>query len=320
MQHEDKLMQPGIQRTVKRGLENNRKYLPEWLLLDQTGQELAFEISQLPEYYPSACAAEMYSLYGYAIACNFRQESRSWNFIDWIDHPTREGFSFLSACRKAGIELFYYPVATSETVTLQAGKLVEEGLPGVVHSMAYAALTEPLSYLPTKNFPTIYFLGDGAGNVDTNDLSVALKAISMKMKRKDRVILNLDLMKSPSVIEKAYHDYTGVNTLYHKNVLARINREMQSNFDLRQFEYWPIYDAVAGTCRKYLVSLTEQKVTFPKDNFTAMFKPWETIAVGLSQKYNEESTRELIAMSGLAVEKMLYDSRRYYTLMILKSV
>jgi len=316
---EDKLMQPGIQPTVKRGLTSGTKYLAEWLLLDQTGLELASEISHLPEYYPSVCASEIYSLYGYAIACNFRQENPAWNFIDWIDHPSREGFSLLSAFKKSGIEIVYYPVANSETVTSQAGKLVEETLPGVRHTVAYAELTEPLNYLPTKNFPTVFFLGDGVGNVDSNDLSVLLKAISLKMKRKDRVILNLDLMKSPSVIEKAYHDYTGVNTLFHKNVLARINREMQSNFDLRQFEYWPIYDAVTGSCRKYLVSMTDQKVTFPKDNFSAMFKPWETISLGLSQKYNDDSIRELMQMSGLMIEKMLYDKRRYYTLMILKS-
>jgi L-histidine Nalpha-methyltransferase len=320
MQPEEKLMRLGIQPTVKRGLTSGMKYLPEWLLLDEAGLELASEISHLPEYYPSACAAEIYSLYSHAIASNFRQENRSWNFIDWIDHPSREGFSLLTAFRKAGVDVVYYPVASSEAVTVQAGKLVEQELPGVLHTVAYAELTEPLNHLPTKNFPTIYFLGDGVGNVDTNDLSVLLKAISMKMERKDRVILNIDLMKSPSVIEKAYHDYTGVNTLYHKNVLTRINREMQSNFDLRQFEYWPIYDAVTGSCRKYLVSMTEQKVTFPKDNFSAMFKSWETISLGLSQKYNDESIRALIEMSGLQVEKMLYDRRRYYTLMILKSV
>ena len=133
-------------------------------------------------------------------------------------------------------------------------------------------------------------------------------------------LIGLMLMKSPAVIEKAYYDYKGVNTLYHKNALIRMNREMGANFDPQQFEYWPIYDAVTGTCRRYLVSQTEQVVKFSRQGFQIAFNSWETISVGLSQKYDNEMIHDLLEMSGMDMERSLGDHRQLCTLLMLRSI
>jgi L-histidine Nalpha-methyltransferase len=166
----------------------------------------------------------------------------------------------------------------------------------------------------------ILFMGANIGNFDMSEGAMLLKAISSRLKPKDRMLVSFDMMKSPSVIEKAYHDYKGITTLFKKNLLVRINRELSANFDLQQFEYWPIYDAVSGSCRSYLVSMKSQVVTIKSLDMDISFKPWETIFTGNAQKYSEEMIQELVGIAGLSMEKKLYDNRRYFSLILLKSI
>lgn len=133
-------------------------------------------------------------------------------------------------------------------------------------------------------------------------------------------MIGFDLMKSPSIIEKAYHDYKGVTTLFNKNMLLRINKELNADFDVKAFEHWPIYDAVSGACRSYLVSLKNQTVRLGTLGLDVQFKAWETIHTEVSQKYTEEMIQELMMMAGLTIEKMLFDRRRFFSVVIARSV
>jgi L-histidine Nalpha-methyltransferase len=314
-----RILHKEIHQLVKRGLSVENKFLPEWMLMDENGLEFFQEISQLPEYYPASCEKELIALYSKAIAHNFKQVSRDWNIVYWADHPSKNCLTLLREFTHAGISVSLFLLGDSQTNIDQTTRLIE-GLPLINVKSANSELGEVLSSVATNAHPTLYLLGPNAESFEVNDLVLQLKAISSRLSRKDRVILNFDLMKSPAVIEKAYHDYKGVNTMLHKNVLERMNREMNANFDRRQFEYWPIYDAVTGACRRYVVSLAEQVVKFPNHHFEVWFKPWETISIGLSQKYDEEMISEVLLMGGLEIEKKLYDPRKYYAMVISKSV
>jgi L-histidine Nalpha-methyltransferase len=320
MQAGERKIRPGIREVVREGLTAAQKYVPESLLMDAAGFEIFNEIIQLPEYYPGRCEKEISSVYGKAIAYNFRQESKRWNIVEWIDHPSKPDGFLLKCFVNAGIEINYFPVSEFTELGESAKTKISEELPSINSAISYPGLSDFLSSVTFNDNPSLFFFGSVIECIETNDAIVLLRAIATRMKRKDRVILNLDFMKSPSVIEKAYYDYLGVNIMFSKNLLARLNREMDANFDLRQFEYWPLYDATNGACRKYLVSLTEQVVKFPKDNFQSWFKPWETISIGLAQKYSREMIQQLIEMSGLQTEKALYDNQRLCTMMILRSI
>lgn len=313
----DEMKHTAIAQAVAVGLRAGQKYLPSWMPFDSEGLLMMEELSRVPEYYPAAAQHHLMSLYARPLALNLFDVAKHWNVVDWSEQRYSNGGSALlmQALRNAGVRMEYFPITHLSDDALLSdkeiqGTFVHPSLPDVIDVLPYLQ----------QNLPSLFYLGDSAETLETNDLAVVLRALSSRMSHRDRVILFIDFMKSPSVIEKAYHDYTGVTTVLQKNALMRVNREMQANFEQRQFEYWPIYDATSGACRKYLVSTTEQVVRIKSRNAEIQFKPWETISVGLAQKYSSDTFAEVLQMSGMKAEKQLHDQLRNYSIQILRSI
>ena len=49
-------------------------------------------------------------------------------------------------------------------------------------------------------------------------------------------LIGLDLRKSPDILIPAYDDAAGVTAAFNLNLLKRINRELDADFDLGAFE------------------------------------------------------------------------------------
>lgn len=311
-------IKPGIEDAVRKGLSRESKFLPEWIAMDQSGRELFQEISKLPEFYLSSSVSELSALYDKAIAYNLKDESKRWNVIEWLDHPL-QSTNLVREMVNAGIAVNYFPV----THSMHLAEFVTQKFGGAVAKLYFKEpspdFTDAFEEIPAGS-PSLFLIGPWAETMESNDLAVMIKAIGVRSGRKDRIIVHFDLMKSPAVIEKAYYDYQGSNAVYHKNALVRMNREMGANFDLKQFEYWPIYDAVTGSCKRYLVSQSEHIVKFQRPEFQVKFNPWETISIGSSQKYDNELISDLLQMSGAVIEKKLTDRQNSYAMFILRSV
>ena len=79
----------------------------------------------------------------------------------------------------------------------------------------------------------------------------------------DALLLGADLKKDPAILEAAYNDALGVTAAFNLNVLARINRELGGNFDLRAFKHLAFYNE-QGRIEIYIESLRSQKVRIEK--------------------------------------------------------
>lgn len=312
-------IKPGIEDAVRKGLLRESKFLPEWIAMDQSGRELFSEIAKLPEFYLSNSIGELSTLYNKAIAYNLKDESKRWNVIEWLDHPLQSS-SLVREMLNAGIAVSYFPVTNSQHLAEYNNEKLFSLSSKIQLKDPSPDFTDAFEEIPEGGSPSLFLIGPWAESMESDDLAVMLKAIGVRSGRKDRIILHMDLIKSPAVIEKAYYDYQGTNAVYHKNALVRMNREMGANFDLKQFEYWPIYDAVTGSCKRYLVSQSEHVVKFQRPDFQVKFNPWETISIGSSQKYDNEMITGLLQMSGAVIEKRLTDRQDSYAIFILRSV
>ncbi len=319
METRKRSVQPGIHDTVRKGLSDESKYLPEWLLMNEDGVSIFAEVARLEEFYPAHALTELDALYSKAIAYNLRQESRAWNVVMFLDHPL-VSYSLLSELAKSGAEINFIPVTSSALKAEEAKNVVASAIPSVLIREAWPYFTEIFNELQSLSAPTLYYFGPAVEVFEINDLAVMLKAIASRTGRKDRIIGHFDLLKSPAVIEKAYQDPMGINAVYCRNALVRMNRELRANFDARLFEYWPIYDAVTGTCRRYLVSQAEQLVKIPELDMEVTFHPWETISIGLSQKYDDEMIGQLLEMSAITCERKLINEKWNYAMMIMRSI
>src|SRR5207249_4171282 len=76
----------------------------------------------------------------------------------------------------------------------------------------------------------------------------------------DRLLLGADLNKAREILEPAYNDAAGVTAAFNKNLLVRINNELEGQFDLDAFEHRAPYLEERDRIEMRLVSLAAQEV------------------------------------------------------------
>ncbi len=122
-----------------------------------------------------------------------------------------------------------------------------------------------------------------------------------------------DLKKDPAMLEAAYNDALGVTAAFNLNVLARINRELGGNFDLRAFKHHAFYNEARGRVEIYIKSLCSQKVKIKKLDLEVEFGAGELIHTENSYKYDLSDISQLAAMTGFACTRSWLDSEERFS-------
>ncbi len=104
----------------------------------------------------------------------------------------------------------------------------------------------------------------------------------------------------------------GVTRAFNLNLLNRINRELDGNFDVDQFTHYPVYDPGTGSCKSYLISRIEQDVHIGEDT-VIHFKANESIYMEISQKYSLEDIYYLARQSGFRTVHEFFDPKNMFT-------
>jgi L-histidine Nalpha-methyltransferase len=125
------------------------------------------------------------------------------------------------------------------------------------------------------------------------------------------LLIGFDLKKNPKTILAAYNDKEGITKKFNLNLLERINRELDGNFDVSKFEHYPTYDPENGACKSYLVSTCDQEVNV--GSATIPFLKDEYIFMEISQKFTIGQTDEMAASSGFKPVDHFFDSRKWFT-------
>jgi uncharacterized SAM-dependent methyltransferase len=126
------------------------------------------------------------------------------------------------------------------------------------------------------------------------------------------MLVGVDLKKDATVLHAAYNDSRGVTAAFNLNLLARINRELGGDFDLRAWRHYAFYNAPLGRIEMHLVSLKKQVVDIALHRFT--LAAGETIHTENSYKYSMEEFRALAALGGFAARKVWTDRKGLFAL------
>src|SRR5439155_8248449 len=100
------------------------------------------------------------------------------------------------------------------------------------------------------------------------DATQFLKKIAVIAGRGGALLMGVDLKKSKSILERAYNDSTRVTAQFNLNLLARANRELGSDFDLRGWRHRAVYNEKAGRIEMHLISLRPQTVNITDPAFS----------------------------------------------------
>ena len=128
----------------------------------------------------------------------------------------------------------------------------------------------------------------------------------------DRALIGFDLRKDARTLELAYDDPGGVTARFIRNILARINRELDGEFDLSTFAYRAEYRQDEGVVSMWLISERAQRVRIGALDLAVEFSAGETIHVENSYKSSAEEIDALARAAGLRVEGRWRDTRERF--------
>jgi dimethylhistidine N-methyltransferase len=144
------------------------------------------------------------------------------------------------------------------------------------------------------------FLGSNIGNFDADESRRFLTALRGVLHTNDALLLGADLRKEPAALEAAYDDALGITASFNLNLLARINRELEADFNLRSFKHRAFYNEESGRVELYLESTRAQTVRIKKLEMEIEFMAGERIHTENSYKYDTEGLSRLAEDTGFS--------------------
>ncbi|HWC96308.1 MAG TPA: L-histidine N(alpha)-methyltransferase [Candidatus Sulfopaludibacter sp.] len=155
----------------------------------------------------------------------------------------------------------------------------------------------------------VLFLGSTIGNFESDSAIDFLYAIRQCLQPGDALLLGTDMVKPVERLKAAYDDPTGVTAAFNLNLLGRINRELEADFDLRQFEHVIRYTPEAQRIEMHLRSRVYQIVSIKKADLIVDFVPNETICTEACHKFRPEQICEMARTAGYRLEAQWIDEQ-----------
>jgi uncharacterized SAM-dependent methyltransferase len=151
------------------------------------------------------------------------------------------------------------------------------------------------------------------GNYKEEEALGFLNQLKSVMHPGDLLFIGFDLKKDPATILNAYNDPHGHTARFNLNLLQRINKELNANFDLNNFKHQEVYNPENGRAESFLISLKKQEIEIHDLDETVSFEKDEHIFMEISQKYDEEMISDFAKKSGFEIVRNFYDQRLFYT-------
>src|SRR5215475_13534966 len=175
---------------------------------------------------------------------------------------------------------------------------------------AILARQPKLTYQPIDISETL--LESNIGNYMPDEARELLRQIRNALRPGDGLLLGADLKKSRETLEAAYNDALNLTAAFSRNLLLRINRDLNADFDLRQFKHRAFFNEGQSRIEIHLVSLTEQTVNIggaeAQPALQVGFKSGETIHTENSYKYDLEALASLAKATGFTPSRVWFDS------------
>lgn len=309
----------GLAEDVRKGLTASpKRFLPKYFY-DELGSQLFEAICLLPEYYLTRAENEILERYADEIAASVEGQKTLLEMGSGSASKTR---LVIEALLREQNELLFMPVDISASALESSSRILLQSYPRLSIEAYAADYFAGLAELrKTDRGRTLaLFLGSNISNFDPEEAIRFLKAMRRVLRKGDALLLGADLKKDRSVLEAAYNDALCVTSAFNLNVLARINRELGGNFELRAFKHHAFYNEHLGRIEIYIQSLMNQRVRIEKLNLEVEFSVGELIHTENSYKYDQLGIEELATTTGFTRTRTWLDSRERFSSNLLMAV
>jgi len=299
--------EPDFIRDVRDGLLRfGQKELPSKYLYDELGSALFEAISLLPEYGLNRAGGRLMQRHAEELVRQLPLPVIVAELGSGNGTNTRWLLEALS--RREAVS--YFPIDISSTALSRCrqelGRL--DSVTMVGFERAYLdGLLEVAARRRSGECLLVLFLGSTIGNFDRPAAEVFLSQVRNVLQIGDALLLATDLEKPVPELLNAYDDPVGVTAAFDLNVLARINRELNADFVLKNFQHVVRWSEEHRRIEMHLQSKIAQRVTIAAAGCSVDFEAAETIWTESSHKYNCGEVVELAQRCAYSCERQWLD-------------
>jgi dimethylhistidine N-methyltransferase len=285
---------------VVAGLSLPQKSLPPKYFYDAAGSRLFERICRLPEYYLTRAELALTRRHIRAIA---RFAGRGCELIEYGSGESLKTRLLIRALRPAT----YLPVDISAAALRAATQRLYREFPWLRIVPVHGDFSRPLELPAPRARRVVYFPGSTIGNLTPDEAHAFL---SMTRGQASRMLVGVDMKKDANILHAAYNDSRRVTAAFNLNVLARINRELDADFDLKRFSHYAFYNAPLGRIEMHVVSLAPQTVHIGRHRFR--FDAGESIHTENSYKYSVDEFQALAKEARFSAARIWMDGKKLF--------
>ncbi len=294
------------------GLSGEVKHLSPKFFYDEQGSQLFDAITQLPEYYPTRTEIGLLQRHAGDMAGILGDDGLLFELGSGSNIKIRV---LLDALRLQA----YAPIDISrEFLRFSAGAVARDHPALEVHAICtdYSKPIEVPDCLDAER-RTVFFPGSSIGNFEPNQARELLQRVAGLLGADGRLLIGVDLKKDPARLYAAYNDNQGITACFNLNLLTRINRELDADFDVSAFRHHAIYNEALGRVEMHLIATMRQRVRI--DGCCFEFQTGESIHTENSYKYSVEEFQSLAAQAGLAGVQVWQDDDALFSIHCLQA-
>ena len=303
-----------FREAVLAGLSATPKTLPCKFFYDTEGSNLFDRICELPEYYPTRTELALLAARAPDIA------GLAGPRAGLVEYGSGAGIKIrllLQALREPSL---YVPVDISRShLTQAAGSLAGDypDLPIIPVCADYTrpfVLPAPSGVAPRRLVG--FFPGSTIGNFTPLEAGNFLRNAARLLGRGSMMIVGADLPKDPTVLVAAYDDAAGVTAAFNRNLLHRINRDLDGQINPSAFRHEARWNGGESRIEMHLVSERAQTLRVGEQLFA--MEAGESIHTENSYKYGLAPFGQLAAAAGYRSMATWTDADALFSLHVLE--
>ncbi|MGM0429720.1 MAG: L-histidine N(alpha)-methyltransferase [Pseudomonadota bacterium] len=308
-------MNQGFLQDVLAGLRLPQKALSPKYFYDAQGSEYFDQICKLDEYYPYR--TELALLPEVAQELKKYVAKQSIKSVQLVEFGAGSLHKVKPLLQELPVIKEFVALDISGEHLKKASTDLADSFPDLQIKVAQGDFTKPIELALSESTSMGFFPGSTIGNFEPEEAIYFLRNARTTLGEGSYLLLGVDTKKDQQMLERAYNDSKNITARFNKNILTRMNRELDANFHLDQFEHVAIYNQELGRIEMHLRSCVQQEVQIAGESF--QFKEGETIHTENSYKYHPEEFDRLASSAGWKREKIWLAPDGIFAIMLLRN-
>lgn len=294
---------------VLAGLAQGQKAIPARWFYDEAGSLLFEEITQLPEYYPTRAETEILR----ARCAEFAEHIEPGSAVVEFGSGSSVKTPILLDCIAPGA---YVPLDISGDFLRASAQQLSAKFPDLpvypveADFMRQVALPDEVAGLPKVGF----FPGSTIGNMVARTSVDLLRSMRETLGEGAKLLIGMDLIKDPEILEAAYDDAAGVTARFNRNLVTRINRELNGNIPEGLLAHEARWVDEFARIEMHLVA--KEDMAFEVSGRRFAMKQGESIHTENSHKFDRRTSTILLLAGGWTPVRRWLDTEERFSLIL----